>query len=516
MAKKEMTPEELFTELMNTITPEEKKRAIEMLQCTTDTSDSDYSEMYYHYQCPDYKLQTKPLARYLVPLWEQEEFDDVFKNELLLQCSSVPQDELVRELRNLTLKVFVDYKETKDRDYPYRLLGGFWLMEHYVLEDCLDVVLESLRQDIDFIESFLGYDFEEIPPLLICRIGINRLDELSDFMQESGLLPIAKVKVVEAMTQIAKVTPENRLKVIDWFCKVLNCFLERTDIDDCDSIAINFMSQCLLKIKGVEALPVLEKIFKRFDVSSDDIPDFKTLKKKMSHSEMRVLEFSSVDECITAYENELNGLEVDYDDSDEDKSLYIESDSVKKLCLKIAIEGLSPSIWRTLEVPSNIRLGRFADVVKTAMGWSGCLLHQFMKGKCFYLAKNVKDDDVYLPAGYQRVDSNEIALGELLNRKGVSLAFEYDFGDSWMHKITVESRQDYKIGETPSIKLLDGANACPPEDCGGIFGYIAMQNALKYPRSKAVLEYNEWFNEDFNPFYFDLEDTKKRLEAFVE
>ena len=57
-----------------------------------------------------------------------------------------------------------------------------------------------------------------------------------------------------------------------------------------------------------------------------------------------------------------------------------------------------------------------------------------------------------------------LSLGELLSRKGSKIKYEYDFGDSWIHEIILESCQSYKKEEIPVIALLDGENACPPED----------------------------------------------------
>ena len=41
-------------------------------------------------------------------------------------------------------------------------------------------------------------------------------------------------------------------------------------------------------------------------------------------------------------------------------------------------------------------------------------------------------------------------------------------------KLILESCQSYKKEEIPVIALLDGENACPPEDCNGIWGYRKM------------------------------------------
>jgi len=48
-------------------------------------------------------------------------------------------------------------------------------------------------------------------------------------------------------------------------------------------------------------------------------------------------------------------------------------------------------------------------------------------------------------------------------------------GDNWKHTIIVEKRS--KVDDDASESwVVDGANACPPEDIGGISGYTAMKD----------------------------------------
>ena len=76
----------------------------------------------------------------------------------------------------------------------------------------------------------------------------------------------------------------------------------------------------------------------------------------------------------------------------------------------------------------------------------------------------------FFEGALKQFDSGMLSLGELLSRKGSKIKYEYDFGDSWIHEIILESCQSYKKEEIPVIALLDGENACPPEDCNGISG----------------------------------------------
>jgi hypothetical protein len=61
--------------------------------------------------------------------------------------------------------------------------------------------------------------------------------------------------------------------------------------------------------------------------------------------------------------------------------------------------------------------------------------------------------------------------------------YEYDFGGSWAHEVVVEKI----LPADPKKKYavcLDGKNACPPEDGGGIWGYYELLKAVKNPKHK--------------------------------
>ena len=61
------------------------------------------------------------------------------------------------------------------------------------------------------------------------------------------------------------------------------------------------------------------------------------------------------------------------------------------------------------------------------------------------------------------------------------LVYEYDFGDSWDHLITVERILPADPAVAPRAECLEGARACPPEDCGGVGGYADLLKILRDP-----------------------------------
>ena len=56
-----------------------------------------------------------------------------------------------------------------------------------------------------------------------------------------------------------------------------------------------------------------------------------------------------------------------------------------------------------------------------------------------------------------------------------------------------------------AARCLDGAGACPPEDCGGIYGYVEMLKALKNPKHPEHKSMKEWLGgRAIDPKSFDL------------
>lgn len=64
----------------------------------------------------------------------------------------------------------------------------------------------------------------------------------------------------------------------------------------------------------------------------------------------------------------------------------------------------------------------------------------------------------------------ECTLEQLLALGSGAAFYEYDFGDSWPHRLELMSRRPAKA-DTPPARLTDGARRGPMEDSGGLPGY---------------------------------------------
>jgi hypothetical protein len=60
---------------------------------------------------------------------------------------------------------------------------------------------------------------------------------------------------------------------------------------------------------------------------------------------------------------------------------------------------------------------------------------------------------------------------------------------------------------------LKGKGACPPEDCGGIYGYYGLLEALQNPDDPEHEEMLEWVGGEFDPQAFDLDGINEALRS---
>jgi hypothetical protein len=173
--------------------------------------------------------------------------------------------------------------------------------------------------------------------------------------------------------------------------------------------------------------------------------------------------------------------------------------------LKITLRGSKPAIWRRVQVPGSINLNRLHDVFQIVMGWTDSHLHQFVDAPIVY---SVPSDDDY--SRVERLDERRFCLAEVVQHEKASVMYEYDFGDSWAHEVVVEKILSADPGKKHAV-CLDGENACPPEDCGGIWGYYRFLEAFNDPKHEEHQEMVEWLGGQFDPGHFDLHTINAKL-----
>lgn len=201
--------------------------------------------------------------------------------------------------------------------------------------------------------------------------------------------------------------------------------------------------------------------------------------------------------------------------------------------LRITLRGTKPPIWRRVAVEADVTLAELHEIVQIAMGWLDGHLHQFrmkikvvpprpaeiariaQSGGWEGLEARLRDERIFCDLcfdGMDGEDERQVRLSELCPKVKDKLLYDYDFGDGWEHSVEVTKMRPPKDGvRYPTC--LAGKRACPPEDCGGVWGYYDMLAALADPKHLEHEHYSEWLGGDFDS---DLFDPNEANDVFAE
>ena len=178
--------------------------------------------------------------------------------------------------------------------------------------------------------------------------------------------------------------------------------------------------------------------------------------------------------------------------------------------IKVTLKYSRPAIWRRIQVAGETTFHELHYILQRVMGWDDSHLHQFIIGDRTYGGS----DDEFGVAPRRR-DSGSLTLGEVVQPEKSKFIYEYDFGDRWRHGLLVERILPPEEG-VQYPRCLAGRGACPPEDCGGIYGYYEKLEALRDPKHPEHEEIIDWMGEDFDPDALDIEDINARLKWLSE
>lgn len=172
--------------------------------------------------------------------------------------------------------------------------------------------------------------------------------------------------------------------------------------------------------------------------------------------------------------------------------------------LYVQLEGIEPPIWRRLLVPSTIKLSKLHDLLQLVMGWTNSHLHSFHIGERDFGMRGVDLEEL------QMLDERKYTLEVALGGATRKFIYEYDFGDSWRHRIEVKTLAQPNT-EWFYPLCIAGARAAPPEDVGGVPGYFEFLFAIKDPKHDEHDSMLAWIGGAFDPEGFDLNTINRAL-----
>ena len=167
--------------------------------------------------------------------------------------------------------------------------------------------------------------------------------------------------------------------------------------------------------------------------------------------------------------------------------------------LHIALKHSKPKIWRRFLVAEDTSLEKLHKIIQEVMGWEDYHLHEFTVGEKRYgMPDEEWDNNVE--------NEKKVKLSDLTLSEKNKFSYVYDFGDHWEHEVKVEKILPFE-NNVKYPKCLDGKLACPPEDCGSIWGYEELFELSKLPKNELDEDQSdrlEWLGDyDFEHFSVD-------------
>jgi hypothetical protein len=193
------------------------------------------------------------------------------------------------------------------------------------------------------------------------------------------------------------------------------------------------------------------------------------------------------------------------------------------LQFKVRLKDVKPPVWRRIQVPCTYTFWDLHVAIQDAMGWLDYHLHALevrerTMGALLEIGIPPEDEfegePVVLP-GWEIPAARHLTLADR------EVDYLYDFGDGWKHAVVLE-----KVGPRDSSLhypvCVGGRRACPPENCGGPWGYKELLEALADPEHDEHETLVAWMGGSFDPEEFEaasvrFDDPEKRWErAFLE
>lgn len=440
------------------------------------------NQKFYSYKKPDYEQNIPQTLQWLSPFWNARYEDN--KVEL---CHFVEEDgrrmkmtsqQKLAEMRGYMNMLFARFdKELLEN--RWKLYGPLWMMEREKMTDCLDLVLEALRQDAYFMHAYI-FRYEKWVSAVIYQLGKDQIETLEELLYQQGIIPHAKPIVLNALLWTLIRQPEKRLRITAMLSKFLNHCLDICR-QGASTFNLEFYAISLATAHVTETLPILQRIFKELNIQTTIVEGgIDEVARLMNDPKVEFCcKYDSLDQYLNDKEEIEESREFneetyygisrgnDYYGEDEDdydaddlydiQGIYDLSEPAARY--EIRIEKIEPADEpeRTIQLPSNMLLDGFAQLIMRAFGRTELPEpYEFEDEKGF---RYLSDEETHaLDKDYWQMDPTDInTVGILLQKKGETAAFNIRKGKRKgieSYALTLEKKGRYTAKTKQRIDLL--------------------------------------------------------------
>jgi hypothetical protein len=177
---------------------------------------------------------------------------------------------------------------------------------------------------------------------------------------------------------------------------------------------------------------------------------------------------------------------------------------------KITLKGIKPAIWRRIQVPATYNFWDLHVAIQDAFTWKDCHLHSF------HLDNPATSEKTRIGMILDEFDTfddldviaeNDQYISNWFLAENAAAVYLYDFGDSWEHEVRLEKILPRGKGVSYP-RCVGGERACPPEDCGGVWGYEHLLEVILDPNLEEYEDLTEWLGGDFDPEHFSVQEIE--------
>lgn len=170
------------------------------------------------------------------------------------------------------------------------------------------------------------------------------------------------------------------------------------------------------------------------------------------------------------------------------------------LVFRVQLADIAPAIWRRIEVRAEGTFWHLHCAIQDAMPWEDRHLHEFQFPAGDERTRiGIPDDE--LEEDEDVLASWETPLTDWFVAAPTRCLYVYDFGDYWVHTVTLKSRRPAESG-VRYPRCTGGKRRCPPEDVGGPPGYSQFLEAMSNRRHSEHQSYLQWVGGPWDPEEF--------------